>query len=32
VIYPSGGCKSELELFQVDDLEISKPQGICIDD
>lgn len=27
-----GWCKVELTLFQVDDLEISKPQGICIDD
>ena len=28
----AAGGKVELELFQVDDLEISKPQGICIDD
>lgn len=28
----AAGAKVELTLFQVDDLEISKPQGICIDD
>ncbi|QER39907.1 NADPH-dependent 7-cyano-7-deazaguanine reductase QueF [Acinetobacter suaedae] len=28
----AAGAKIELQLFQVDDLEISKPQGICIDD
>ncbi|MEN4981858.1 NADPH-dependent 7-cyano-7-deazaguanine reductase QueF [Acinetobacter modestus] len=28
----AAGGKVELQLFQVDDLEISKPQGICIDD
>ncbi|ENW18831.1 NADPH-dependent 7-cyano-7-deazaguanine reductase QueF [Acinetobacter haemolyticus] len=28
----AAGAKIELQLFQVDELEISKPQGICIDD
>ncbi|WP_109440279.1 NADPH-dependent 7-cyano-7-deazaguanine reductase QueF [Acinetobacter haemolyticus] len=28
----AAGAKIELQLFQVDDLEISKPTGICIDD
>ena len=28
----AAGGKVELQLLQVDDLEISKPQGICIDD
>ena len=28
----AAGGKVELQLFQVDDLEIAKPQGICIDD
>ncbi|MEE9901129.1 MULTISPECIES: NADPH-dependent 7-cyano-7-deazaguanine reductase QueF [Acinetobacter] len=28
----AAGAKIELQLFQVDELKISKPQGICIDD
>ena len=28
----AAGAKIELQLFQVDDLNISKPQGMCIDD
>ena len=28
----AAGAKVELTLFQVDELDISKPQGICIDD